>query len=57
VEDQFWVSTAGDAAGLPIRDVSPGDTGGMFLNAERNLLRDQGWQFNGQTNYWMPPGM
>ena len=28
--------------GLPIRDASPGDRGGQFLNAERNLLRDRG---------------
>lgn len=41
--------------GQPIRDASPGDTGGPFLNAERNLLRDRGWTFNPQTNYWMPP--
>lgn len=25
--------------GLPIRDASPGDSGGWYLNAERNLLR------------------
>lgn len=25
------------------RDASPGDNGGVFLNAERNLLRDRGW--------------
>jgi hypothetical protein len=42
--------------GNPIRDISPGDTGGMFLNAERALLRDRGWTFNSQTGYWMPPG-
>lgn len=41
--------------GLPIRDVSPGDTGGMFLNAERNLLESRGWQFDPKTNYWNPP--
>jgi RHS repeat-associated protein len=41
--------------GLPIRDASPGDTGGVWLNAERNLLIDRGWTFNPQTNYWMPP--
>nr|VFK22545.1 MAG: Haemagluttinin repeat [Candidatus Kentron sp. LPFa] len=39
----------------PIRDVSPGDTSGQFLNAERNLLRNQGWTFDSKTNYWMPP--
>jgi hypothetical protein len=41
--------------GLPIRDASPGNTGGMFLNAERNLLESGGWSFNPATNYWMPP--
>ncbi len=41
--------------GLPIRDASPGDTGGAFLNAERALLRDRGWTFDPQSNYWMPP--
>ena len=43
------------ANGQPIRDASPGDTAGQFLNAERNLLRDRGWTFDSQTNYWMPP--
>jgi RHS repeat-associated protein len=42
--------------GNPIRDISPGDTGGIFLNAERALLRDRGWTFNSPTGYWMPPG-
>jgi hypothetical protein len=41
--------------GRPIRDASPGDTGGQFLNAERNLLRDRGWTFDPKTNLWMPP--
>jgi hypothetical protein len=41
--------------GRPIRDASPGDTGGQFLNAERNLLRDRGWTFDPNTNLWMPP--
>ena len=41
--------------GAPIRDASPGDTAGQFLNAERNLLRDRGWTFDPQTNFWMPP--
>jgi hypothetical protein len=40
--------------GLPIRDASPGDTAGQFLNAERNLLSDRGWTFDPKTNYWMP---
>jgi len=43
------------AKGQPIRDASPGDTAGQFLNAERNLLRDRGWSFDPQTNYWNPP--
>ena len=42
--------------GGPIRDVSPDDLGGPFLNAERNLLRDRGWTFDPRTNYWNPPG-
>jgi len=41
--------------GLPIRDISPGNTGGMFLNAERNLLQNHGWTFDASTSLWMPP--
>jgi len=41
--------------GLPIRDASVGDTSGQFLNAERYLLRDRGWTFDGNTSLWMPP--
>lgn len=41
--------------GLPIRDASPGDTGGPFLNAERSLLKDRNWTFDPKTNYWIPP--
>ena len=41
--------------GNPIGDKSPSDTGGQFLNAERNLLRDRGWTFDPKTNRWMPP--
>ena len=41
--------------GLPIRDASPGDTGGQFLNAERNLLQNRGWTFDPETNFWNPP--
>ena len=41
--------------GIPIRDASPGDIGGMYLNAERNLLENFGWGFNKDTNYWLPP--
>jgi RHS repeat-associated protein len=39
----------------PIRDASPGDTSGQFLNAERNLLESHGWSFDKSTNYWNPP--
>jgi hypothetical protein len=41
--------------GLPIRDASPNDVTGVFLNAERNLLQSRGWVFDKQTNLWMPP--
>lgn len=41
--------------GRPIRDASPGDTGGSFLNAERNLLREHGWRYDAPTGYWLPP--
>ncbi len=41
--------------GKPIRDASPGDTSGQFLNAERNLLRDRSWSFDSKTNHWNPP--
>jgi hypothetical protein len=41
--------------GVPIRDASPGDSGGQFLNAERNLLMDRGWTFDSGTNFWGPP--
>lgn len=41
--------------GVPIRDASPGNTDGPFLNAERHLLRDRGWSFDPITNFWMPP--
>jgi hypothetical protein len=41
--------------GVPIRDASPGDMSGKFLNAERNLLKDRGWSFDSKTNYWNPP--
>ncbi len=42
-------------AGKPIRDASPGDTGGVFLNAERNLLEDRGWTFSARSGYWTGP--
>lgn len=41
-------------AGKPIRDVSPGNDGGFFLNAERLLLDFHGWRkssFGGGTYY------
>jgi RHS repeat-associated protein len=41
--------------GLPIRDASPLDTTGQFLNAERNLLMDRDWTFDRGSNLWMPP--
>jgi RHS repeat-associated protein len=41
--------------GNPIRDASPGDNAGQFLNAERNLLSDRGWTLDPKTNYWNPP--
>jgi len=41
--------------GKPIRDASPGDIRGQFLNAERNLLRDRGWILDSRTNNWTPP--
>ena len=42
--------------GLPIRDISPGNNGGMYLNAERNLLDSRGWTYDAATGYWHPPG-
>ena len=55
-----WYRNAGELRaemqrGLPIRDASPGDRGGQFLNAERALLAERGWTFNAQTGYWLPP--
>ena len=41
--------------GKPIRDASPDDMDGPFLNAERYLLKDRGWTFDSKTNYWNPP--
>jgi len=56
-----WAENAGRLRaamrqGSPIRDMSPGDRGGIFLNAERALLRDRGWTFDPRTNFWIPPG-
>jgi hypothetical protein len=38
-----------------IRDASPNDFRGQFLNAERNLLRNRGWTFDRSTNLWHAP--
>jgi RHS repeat-associated protein len=43
----------------PIRDASPGDMEGLFLNAERNLLESRGWhdwRTDALTTSWLPPG-
>lgn len=48
-------------SGNPIFD-SYRDAGGQliptrgFLNAERNLLQNQGWRYNPSTGAWHPPG-
>ena len=39
----------------PIRDASIGDTRGVYLNAERNLLESRGWQLDKSASLWMPP--
>ncbi|MGH8525048.1 MAG: RHS repeat-associated core domain-containing protein, partial [Gammaproteobacteria bacterium] len=39
----------------PIRDASVGNTRGMFLNAERNLLKNTGWKLEEDTRHWIPP--
>jgi hypothetical protein len=41
--------------GKPIRDASPDDADGIFLNAERYLLGERGWKLDKGTNFWMPP--
>jgi hypothetical protein len=41
--------------GNPIRDLSP-DWGGGFLERERGVLIQRGWQFDPQTGYWSLPG-
>ena len=40
---------------MPIFDASPNDFSGLFLNAERNLLKNRGWEYNPNTNFWNPP--
>lgn len=48
--------------GKPIRDVSVNPVTGElrnntgFLRAERELLRDHGWQYSTDTGCWHPPG-
>ncbi len=42
-------------AGKPIRDISPKNNNGQYLNAERNLLESKGWNFDKSTNLWMSP--
>jgi RHS repeat-associated protein len=39
----------------PIRDASIGNDRGMYLNAERYLLKDRGWTLDEGTSLWMPP--
>lgn len=43
------------AQGRPIRDASPTDKSGAFLQAERNLLDSRGWTFDSSTSFWLPP--
>jgi len=62
-----WARNAGAlreemAKGLPIRDASVNPkTGellrspGSFLEAERNLLKDRGWNYDPKTTSWVPP--
>jgi hypothetical protein len=38
-----------------IRDASPGDTGGQFLNAERLTLENKGWIYDAVTHLWKAP--
>jgi hypothetical protein len=38
-----------------IRDASPGDTGGQFLNAERLTLENKGWTYDPVTHLWKAP--
>ena len=39
----------------PIRDASPNNNDGMYLNAERNLLKSSGWERDESTHLWNPP--
>jgi hypothetical protein len=38
-----------------IRDASPGDTSGQFLNAERNVLENKGWIYDAVSHLWKAP--
>jgi hypothetical protein len=38
-----------------VRDASPGDTAGQYLNAERNLLSNRGFEFDSRTKLWRTP--
>ena len=39
-----------------VRDASPGNTAGQFLNAERNVLENRGWAFDPLTTLWKTSG-
>jgi hypothetical protein len=47
--------------GKSIRDATVDEVSGNlinntgFLRAERNLLKNQGWDYNPTTKYWNPP--
>lgn len=47
-----------DGTLIPARSIDPetGKTTGQFLEAERNLLRDRGWNYDPSTGAWHPPG-
>jgi hypothetical protein len=40
--------------GRPIHDISIGNTKGFYLNSERDMLYQSGWDLIG--NMWIPPG-
>jgi hypothetical protein len=41
--------------GIPIRDASPDDDRGWFLNLERYLLKERDWKFFAGPDRWTPP--
>lgn len=41
--------------GRPIRDASPTDKEGIFLNFERDQLEYREWKYDADTTLWMPP--